>query len=128
MEIRTYAVIYRAIEDLRAAMEGMLEPEEVEETLGEVEIHQLFKASRVGTIAGSDVTEGKVTPGAKARLVRDGTVVYDGEIASLRRFQDDVRRSRRARSAASCSRTSRTSRKATCSRSIATRKVERELE
>ncbi len=91
VEIRTYQVIYRAIEDLRAAMEGMLEPEEVEETLGEVEIKELFKASRVGTIAGSEVTEGRVTPGAKARLVRDGTVVYDGEIASLRRFQDDVR-------------------------------------
>jgi translation initiation factor IF-2 len=91
VEIRTYNVIYKALEDLRAAMEGMLEPEEVEESLGEVEIKQLFKASRVGTIAGSVVLEGKVTPGAKARLVRDGTVVYTGEIASLRRFQDDVR-------------------------------------
>ncbi|TML29110.1 MAG: translation initiation factor IF-2 [Actinobacteria bacterium] len=91
VEIRTYNVIYKALEDLRAAMEGMLEPEEVEESLGEVEVRQLFKASRVGTIAGSVVTEGKVTPGAKVRLVRDGTVVYDGVIASLRRFQDDVR-------------------------------------
>jgi translation initiation factor IF-2 len=91
VEIRTYNVIYRAIEDLRAAMEGMLEPEEVEEALGEVEVKQLFRASRVGTIAGSVVNEGKVARGAKARLVRDGTVVYDGEIASLRRFQDDVR-------------------------------------
>ena len=84
-------VIYKAIDELRAAMEGMLEPEEVEETVGEVEIRQLFRASRVGTIAGSYVTEGKVTRGAKTRLVRDGTVVYDGEIASLRRFNDDVR-------------------------------------
>jgi translation initiation factor IF-2 len=91
VEIRTYNVIYKALEDLRAAMEGMLEPEEVEESLGEVEVKQLFKASRVGTIAGSVVLEGRVTPGAKARLVRDGTVVYTGEIASLRRFQDDVR-------------------------------------
>jgi len=91
VEIRTYTVIYRAIEDLRAAMEGMLEPEEVEEALGHVEIRQLFKASRVGTIAGSYVTEGKVTRGAKVRLVRDGTIIYDGEIASLRRFNDDVR-------------------------------------
>jgi translation initiation factor IF-2 len=91
VEIRTYDVIYKALEDLRAAMEGMLEPEEVEESLGEVEVKQLFKASRVGTIAGSEVLEGKVTPGAKVRLVRDGTVVYTGEIASLRRFQDDVR-------------------------------------
>jgi translation initiation factor IF-2 len=91
VQIRTYTVIYRAIEELRAAMEGMLEPEEVEETLGEVEIRQLFRASRVGTIAGSYVTRGKVTRGAKTRLVRDGTVVYDGEIASLRRFNEDVR-------------------------------------
>ncbi len=91
VEIRSYTVIYRAIEDLRAAMEGMLEPEEVEESLGQVEVRQLFRASRVGTIAGSYVTEGKVTRGAKVRLVRDGTIIYDGEIASLRRFNDDVR-------------------------------------
>jgi translation initiation factor IF-2 len=91
VEIRSYTVIYRAIEDLRAAMEGMLEPEEVEESLGQVEVRQLFRASRVGTIAGSYVTEGKVTRGAKVRLVRDGTIIYDGEVASLRRFNDDVR-------------------------------------
>ena len=91
VEIRGYTVIYKAIEELRAAMEGMLDPEEVEETVAEVEVRQLFRASKVGTIAGSYVTEGKVTRGAKTRLVRDGTVVYDGEIASLRRFNDDVR-------------------------------------
>ena len=91
VEIRAYTVIYKAIDDLRAAMEGMLEPEEIEESLGHVEIRQLFRASRVGTIAGSYVTEGKVTRGAKVRLVRDGTVIYDGEVASLRRFNDDVR-------------------------------------
>jgi translation initiation factor IF-2 len=91
VEIRTYTVIYKAIEDLRAAMEGLLEPEEVEESVGQVEVRQLFRASRVGTIAGSYVTDGKVVRGAKVRLVRDGTVVYDGEIASLRRFNDDVR-------------------------------------
>jgi len=91
VEIRTYNVIYKAIDDLRAAMEGMLAPEEVEDELGRVEVKQLFKASRVGTIAGSEVLEGRVTPGARARLVRDGTVVYDGAIASLRRFQDDVK-------------------------------------
>ena len=72
-------------------MEGMLAPEEVEETTGVAEVRQLFRASRVGTIAGSHVTEGTVTRGSKVRLVRDGTVVYDGEIASLRRFNDDVR-------------------------------------
>jgi translation initiation factor IF-2 len=91
VEIRSYTVIYRALEDLRAALEGMLEPEEVEDALGHVEIRQVFKASRVGSIAGSYVTEGKVTRGAKVRLLREGTIVYDGEIQSLRRFNEDVR-------------------------------------
>jgi translation initiation factor IF-2 len=91
VEIRTYSVIYRAIEELRDAMQGMLAPEEVEETLGTVEVRQTFRASRVGTIAGCHVVDGKVTRGDKVRLVRDGTVVYEGQIASLRRFNDDVR-------------------------------------
>jgi translation initiation factor IF-2 len=91
VEIRHYSVIYRAIEDLRSAMQGLLAPEEVEETLGTAEVRQLFRASRVGTIAGSHVIDGRITRGAKVRLVRDGTVVYDGEVASLRRFNDDVR-------------------------------------
>ena len=91
VEIRTYSVIYKILEDLRAAMEGMLEPEEVEESVGTVEVRTTFKASRVGTIAGSYVTEGVVRRGAQCRLVRDGTVVYDGRIGSLRRFKEDVR-------------------------------------
>jgi translation initiation factor IF-2 len=91
VEIRTYSVIYRAIDELRDAMQGMLAPEEIEETLGTVEVRAIFRASRVGTIAGSYVTDGKVVRGAKCRLVRDGTIVYDGEIESLRRLQDDVR-------------------------------------
>jgi translation initiation factor IF-2 len=91
VQIRTYSVIYKVIEDLRDAMEGLLEPEEVEESVATVEVRQTFKASRVGTIAGSYVTEGTVRRGAKCRLVRDGTVVYDGRIGSLRRFKDDVR-------------------------------------
>jgi translation initiation factor IF-2 len=91
VEIRHYSVIYRVIEELRSAMQGMLAPEEVEEILGQAEVRQLFRASRVGTIAGSHVTEGKITRGSKVRLIRDGTVVYDGEIASLRRFNDDAR-------------------------------------
>jgi translation initiation factor IF-2 len=91
VEIRHYSVIYRAIEELRDAMQGMLAPEEVEETLGTAEVRQLFRASRVGTIAGCHVLEGKVTRGSRMRLIRDGTVVYEGEIASLRRFNDDVR-------------------------------------
>jgi translation initiation factor IF-2 len=91
VEIRHYAVIYRAIEELRDAMQGMLAPEEVEETLGSVEVRQIFRASRVGTIAGCHVTEGTITRGSKVRLVRDGTVVYDGQIQSLRRFNEDAR-------------------------------------
>ncbi len=91
VEIRSYAVIYRAIEELRAAMQGMLEPAEVETPLGQAEVRQLFKASRIGTIAGSFVTEGKVTRGSRVRVVREGTVIYDTTIESLRRFNDDVR-------------------------------------
>ncbi len=91
VEIRHYSVIYRAIEELRDAMQGMLVPEEVEESLGSVEVRQIFRASRVGTIAGCHVTDGRITRGSKVRLVRDGTVVYDGEIQSLRRFNEDVR-------------------------------------
>jgi translation initiation factor IF-2 len=84
-------VIYRAIEELRSAMQGMLVPDEVEEAVGSAEVRQIFRASKVGTIAGSHVTEGKLTRGDKVRLVRDGTVIWDGEISSLRRFNDDVR-------------------------------------
>jgi translation initiation factor IF-2 len=91
VEIRHYSVIYRAIEELRQAMQGMLVPEEVEVALGAAEVRQTFRASRVGTIAGSYVTEGTITRGSKVRLVRDGTVIWDGEIASLRRFNEDVR-------------------------------------
>src|SRR5438270_447459 len=91
VEIRSYSVIYRAIEELRAAMQGMLEPAEVETSLGQAEVRQLFRASRIGTIAGSYVTEGKITRGARVRVVRDGTVIYDTTIESLRRFSDDAR-------------------------------------
>jgi translation initiation factor IF-2 len=91
VEIRSYSVIYRAIDELRAAMQGMLEPAEVESTLGQAEVRQLFKASRIGTIAGSFVTEGKVTRGARVRVVREGTVIYDTTIGSLRRFNEDAR-------------------------------------
>jgi translation initiation factor IF-2 len=91
VEIRTYSVIYQVIDELRAAMQGLLEPEEVERTVARVEVRETFRASRIGVIAGSYVLEGTVTRGASARLVRDGTVVYDGRIATLRRFKDDVR-------------------------------------
>jgi translation initiation factor IF-2 len=91
VEIRSYSVIYRAIEELRAAMQGMLEPTEVETPLGQAEVRQLFRASKIGVIAGSHVSEGKVTRGARVRVVRDGTVIYDTTIASLRRFNEDAR-------------------------------------
>ena len=90
VDIRTYTVIYKVTEELRAAMEGLLEPEEVEEALGQAEVKQTFKASRVGTIAGCLVTDGKVTRTASVRLVRDGTIVWTGKVGSLRRFKDDV--------------------------------------
>jgi translation initiation factor IF-2 len=90
VEIRTYSVIYKVTEELRAAMEGMLTPDQVEEALGQAEVLELFKASRVGTIAGCSVTDGRLTRGAEVRLVRDGTVVWTGRIGSLRRFKDDV--------------------------------------
>ncbi len=91
VEIRSYSVIYKAIEELRAAMQGMLEPDEVENSLGQAEVRQLFRASKIGTIAGSHVTEGKITRGSRARVVREGTVIYDTTIGSLRRFNEDVR-------------------------------------
>jgi translation initiation factor IF-2 len=91
VEIRGYSVIYRAIDELRDAMQGMLAPEEVEEAVGSLEVRATFRASKIGVIAGCMVTDGHATRGAKARLVRDGTIIYDGEIASLRRFNDDVR-------------------------------------
>jgi translation initiation factor IF-2 len=91
VEIRTYTVIYKVTEELRAAMEGMLEPEEVEESLGMAEVRQIFRASRIGTIAGCHVVQGKITRNARMRLVREGTIVYDGALASLKRFKDDVR-------------------------------------
>jgi translation initiation factor IF-2 len=91
IEIRGYSVIYRAIDELRAAMQGMLEPDEVEETVGQVEVRQTFRASRIGTIAGCFVTEGKVTRGAKVRVVRDGTVIIETTVASLKRFNEDAR-------------------------------------
>jgi translation initiation factor IF-2 len=91
VEIRSYAVIYRAIEELRAAMQGMLEPELLESPLGQAEVRQLFRASRIGVIAGSYITEGKVMRGSRVRIVREGTVIHDTTIASLRRFNEDAR-------------------------------------
>ncbi len=90
VDVRTYSVIYKITEDLRNAMEGMLEAVEVEEILGEAEVKQTFKASKVGRIAGCIVNEGKVTRTASVRLIREGTVIWDGVLGSLRRFKDNV--------------------------------------
>ncbi|MCH3922609.1 translation initiation factor IF-2 [Limosilactobacillus sp.] len=91
IDIRLHRVIYKAIEEVEDAMKGMLEPVYKEETIGEVEVRQLYKASKIGTIAGGMVTSGKITRDSKVRLVRDGVVVYEGELGSLKRFKDDVK-------------------------------------
>ncbi|MCU0307819.1 MAG: translation initiation factor IF-2 [Thermoleophilia bacterium] len=91
VDVRTYRVIYRAIEDVRDALVGLLEPDIVEESLGRLEVRTTFKASRLGTIAGCYVTDGIVRRGANCRLVREGTVVHEGRIGSLKRFNEDAR-------------------------------------
>jgi len=91
VDIHTYRIIYEAVEDVRSALEGMLAPEHKEIVLGEAEVRQTFKISGVGTIAGCFVRSGLIRRGARIRVVRDGVVVYDGEMASLKRFKDDVR-------------------------------------
>jgi len=91
VEIRTYRVIYQLTEDIEQALVGMLRPVTTEETIGEVEVRQLFRVSRLGTIAGSYVTQGIVRRGAQVRVVRDGTVVQETTVAQLKRFKDDVR-------------------------------------
>jgi translation initiation factor IF-2 len=91
VEIRTYRVIYQLTEDIQQALVGMLAPVTQEETIGEAEVRALFRVSRLGTIAGSYVTQGTVRRSARVRVVRDGTVVADTSIAQLKRFKDDVR-------------------------------------
>ncbi len=91
VEIRTYDVIYRLTEEIEQALVGMLKPVSTEETLGEAEVRALFKVSRLGTIAGCQVTTGVIRRGAKVRVIRDGAVVQDSTISQLKRFKDDVR-------------------------------------
>jgi translation initiation factor IF-2 len=91
VDLRFYQVIYEIEDDLKKAMHGMLAPVEREVILGRAEVRQVFKVSRVGTIVGCYVSGGRITRNAKARVIRDGTVVFEGEIESLRRFKDDVR-------------------------------------
>jgi len=91
VDIRTYRVIYKVTEDVQAALVGLLKPEVVEEVLGQTEVRQLFKVSRLGTIAGCYVTSGKITRAASIRVLRDGVVAHDGRIASLKRFNEATR-------------------------------------
>ncbi|MDQ1159683.1 translation initiation factor IF-2 [Chryseobacterium sp. SORGH_AS 447] len=91
IEIRTYSIIYKAIDEVKEAMEGMLSPEIQEQVIGNVEIREVFKISKVGTIAGCMVLTGKVTRQSKVRLLRDGIVKFEGELESLKRFKDDVK-------------------------------------
>jgi translation initiation factor IF-2 len=91
VEVRTYRVIYQLTEDIEQALVGMLKPVTEEQTIGEAEVRALIKISRVGTVAGSYVTSGAVRRGASVRIVRDGAIVYETKIDSLRRFKDDVR-------------------------------------
>ncbi|MCH5383507.1 translation initiation factor IF-2 [Limosilactobacillus fermentum] len=91
IDIRLHRVIYNAIEEVEDAMKGMLEPVYEEEVLGQVEVRQLYKASKIGTIAGGMVVSGKITRDAKVRLIRDGVVIYEGELGSLKRFKDDTK-------------------------------------
>jgi translation initiation factor IF-2 len=91
IDIRTYSIIYKAIEEVKAAMEGMLSPELVETIVGNVEIREVFSISKVGTIAGCMVTDGKVSRNSNVRIIRDGVVIHTGKLASLKRFKDDVK-------------------------------------
>jgi len=91
VEIRTYNVIYEAIDDVKAAMKGLLAPKVVQADLGKAEVRQTFGIPKIGTIAGCMVLEGKINRGARARLVRDGVVVWEGPMGSLRRFKEDVK-------------------------------------
>jgi translation initiation factor IF-2 len=91
IDIRMYSIIYNAIEEIKSAIEGMLAPKVEEKITGNVEIREVFKITKVGTIAGCYVTDGKIFRNSKVRLIRDGVVVYDGELESLKRFKDDVK-------------------------------------
>ena len=91
IQINTYRVIYEAIEDVKAALSGMLDPDIKEVELGQAEVRSIFKVPKVGTVAGCYITEGKLTRNARIRVVRDGVVIHDGNLGSLKRFKDDVK-------------------------------------
>ncbi|MFB1049532.1 translation initiation factor IF-2 [Paraliobacillus sp. JSM ZJ581] len=91
VDVRLHRIIYKVIEEIEAAMKGMLDPEYEEKVIGQAEVRETFKVSRIGTIAGSYVTDGKITRNAGVRIVRDGIVIFEGEIDTLKRFKDDVK-------------------------------------
>ena len=91
VDVRLHRVIYKAIEEMEAAMKGLLDPEYEEKVIGQAEVRETFKVSKIGTIAGSYVTDGKITRNSSVRLIRDGIVLFEGEILALKRFKDDVR-------------------------------------
>ena len=91
IDIRTYSIIYDAIEDVRDALEGLLAPEKAEKITGVAEVRELFKVPKMGTIAGSYITEGRIRRNDTVHLLREGVVIYDSKIGSLRRFKEDVR-------------------------------------
>jgi translation initiation factor IF-2 len=91
VEVRLHRVIYDAIEEVESAMKGMLDPEFEEKVIGQAEVRQVFKVSKIGSIAGSYVTEGKITRDSSVRLIRDGVVIFEGDIKDLKRFKDDVK-------------------------------------
>jgi translation initiation factor IF-2 len=91
IDIRIYSIIYDAIEEIKSAMEGMLSPEIREEIIATLEVREVFKISKVGTVAGCIVREGKILRTSKIRIIRDGIVIHTGELGSLKRFKDDVK-------------------------------------
>ena len=91
VDIRLHRIIYKVIEEIEAAMKGMLDPEFEEKIIGQAEVRQTFKVSKVGTIAGCYVTDGKITRDSGIRLIRDGVVIFEGEIDALKRFKDDAK-------------------------------------
>jgi len=91
VDIRLYSVIYQAIEDVRDALEGLLSPEKTEQIVGVAEVRETFKIPKVGTVAGCRVLEGRIRRGDRVRVIRDGVVIYEGAISSLKRFKEDVR-------------------------------------
>src|SRR5699024_7573987 len=91
VDMRLHRVIYKAIEEIEAAMKGLLDPEYEEQVIGQAEVRETFKVSKIGTIAGSYVTDGKITRNSSVRLIRNGVVLYEGDLLALKRFKDDVR-------------------------------------